>query len=557
MAQGDAFKIGVHVPLANSKFEYVDQYLTFKNTEATPGSQVIDTATPAGAVQDPRASPYVLAVGNSVVLGPSTHADNPGAVETVTITAIDATSFTAVTVYKYMLTDKITVRTIPVGWTGEATQVSGKKFEVVDNKMLGVSGNLDTGKAVKISRDALTELSPSNCNWLAKADPDTVYGSVEICTLRPNTEVDASKAAMLIDLSAISSATTYKLRLYFTAGLSGTLAIYRIKQAAVPTQETWNSYKTGSAWDAAGCSTSDTDYYADAVYSGSITAGWNELTLDATLMNEIVGGAPTKPNYGLIISHTNATGPGFYWNSVDYAPTLKIYGSDTTHAFFRTTNIGTVLNSNGNHRLAAFVKNTGTYGQCALRLNERNAANADLSTHTSPLTAACADFTEFTATLSPDATTSKVILSCMILSATAAATTFTVGNIILTHAKGTDDTAAGVYTFDDIPIKGSLDYGYYSGRRKISLANNTNAFSDASGGRVRWWISCAFTYVPQGLYDNLLTLLGQLQGRAQLALFTGITDLPPVIVGELTISALRKASSNLDTRVFNINFEGC
>jgi len=137
------------------------------------------------------------------------------------------------------------------------------------------------------------------------------------------------------------------------------------------------------------------------------------------------------------------------------------------------------------------------------------------------------------------------------------ATTLTVGNICITHAKNTDDTANGIYTLDDIADGKSLDYGYYDGRKKISLVNNTVTFADPSAGWARWWITCAFKHAAQATYDNLLTLLGQQLGGVKLALFPSITDLPPLIIGNLTIRDLKKADVDLAYRAFVFSFEGC
>ena len=551
MAQGDPFKIGIHIPLANSKFEYVDQVIYIKTAIASPGSSVtIDTASDKiGTVLDARTSPFVVAVGNELVLGPSNHADNPGAIETVTVLTIGSTSFTADVINKYAAGDQITARTVPVGWTPEATVVAGKKFEVVANKLLGVSGDLDTGKATRITRNDLitAALTPDTHYNLRSAYPDTVYNRMSY--IYAEMGVNLWNQIVHFNMSAYAGKTIISGNLVIAGNSSAAMYVGYLKRnwTVSGNSPSHNNYADATAWQAAGgLGTND---IGSAGYTISHPSPITVSLSAAVLQNML-----DVNNYGFLIYTDGNT----YFNISSITLNLVIAEtSDSNHLFSRTTNVNTVLPANGAHRYAMWVKNSGTYDQCKHQIAELTAGGAGVTTHEVAHAAAYSDFTELSGTFTPNASTSKIQLLNLIEHAITAVTTLTVGNIILTHAKGTDDTADGVYTFDDIPIAKSQDYGYYSGRKKISLVNNTVGFSDASDGRVRWWYTASFTWASQSLYDNLLTLLGQIAHDQKLVLFPSLINLPPVIIGELTVTPFKKASTNLSYDWFTLNFEGC
>ena len=152
---GSLWQYGVNIPLINQKFAEYDQKAFFLNDEEVPTSTAdIETADEDGAALDVRADPYNVSGGNVVILGPSTHADNLTAIEEMTVSTTDATSILGSVHYKYMATDPITIRTIPRGWTAEATAVTDKVYSRVDGVGYGDGGlTLGTGYGCKIFRD--------------------------------------------------------------------------------------------------------------------------------------------------------------------------------------------------------------------------------------------------------------------------------------------------------------------------------------------------------------------------------------------------------------------
>ena len=85
-----------------------------------------------------------------------------------------------------------------------------------------------------------------------------------------------------------SSGYIATLRMYVSNGdanyANKTYRVHRVLRVPVETQATWNAWQTGSAWGAAGCSSTTTDYstaaYADCTITGT---GWAEWDISALL----------------------------------------------------------------------------------------------------------------------------------------------------------------------------------------------------------------------------------------------------------------------------------
>jgi len=107
-------------------------------------------------------------------------------------------------------------------------------------------------------------------------------------------------------------------------------SIYHLKKAYVDNQVTWNSYKTGSAWDNPGARTSsdrDTTPCATESMSGSNTAEqiWTFNAYGRAILQSIADGRLT--NFGFIIkSDYNTWGANDKW---DLSSTYVIINYDT------------------------------------------------------------------------------------------------------------------------------------------------------------------------------------------------------------------------------------
>jgi len=154
MAQGDAFQLGVWVPLGNHNFREFDQW-AFLESAATAGAMSFEIVDEDGNAIPNWSSPAVLAEGMTLILGPN----SSGHWETVTIQAVDnvggkTITATSALLYSYSANDRVTIRSIPLDWTPLASSyVASRKYERSDPMPYG-GGALDwnAGYAAKITR---------------------------------------------------------------------------------------------------------------------------------------------------------------------------------------------------------------------------------------------------------------------------------------------------------------------------------------------------------------------------------------------------------------------
>jgi len=144
MAQSDNWKFGVEIPFKNWNFTEFDQKVFF--AAAVTSGSTFDPEDEDGTAVDLQTLQFRLndSVGDLLVLGPSTHANNPGVTETVVISTIaNSTPFAIVTVssiqFDYEEGDDITIRSVPRGWTFETTQLAGKAISRDTASLFGAS----------------------------------------------------------------------------------------------------------------------------------------------------------------------------------------------------------------------------------------------------------------------------------------------------------------------------------------------------------------------------------------------------------------------------------
>ena len=141
------------------------------------------------------------------------------------------------------------------------------------------------------------------------------------------------------------------------------------------------------------------------------------------------------------------------------------------------------------------------------------------------------------------------------------ASTFYVDCVFLEHAHGTDDAADGFYTFTEYPDFGSVSWRRRTGERKQTLLDGTmRGWSIASslGDSIqKYTLRAHFSHVSQTFFDNLMILKEwQMRGRL-LTLHPNIDDLPPVLVGFMSIpdeSEMAKDFWDLGKRSFDLTF---
>lgn len=112
----------------------------------------------------------------------------------------------------------------------------------------------------------------------------------------------------------------------------------------------------------------------------------------------------------------------------------------------------------------------------------------------------------YTASASP---TTATILFEYIESAATSLTVF-IDDVYLEHAADTDDEANGVYTFDDDPDAGSVNFTPIERYETLELANGSRVRFDPTGtgrGIAKYETTAEFTNAPKALYNNLVNLL--------------------------------------------------
>jgi len=115
-----------------------------------------------------------------------------------------------------------------------------------------------------------------------------------------------SRGLMKFDLSSIpSTITSVTLRIYDDGTDLGsntrTLRIYRSKRAWTELGATWNTYDGSNNWTTAGSGDTTNDYdnteVGNVSMPGTEVVGWNDITLDATLVEAMRTGSFTNNGF--------------------------------------------------------------------------------------------------------------------------------------------------------------------------------------------------------------------------------------------------------------------
>ncbi len=124
-------------------------------------------------------------------------------------------------------------------------------------------------------------LNPSGNTFIVNSVPNTNYGNSVELDVGENKNIPNSVRRSLIqfNLSSLAGHTLLSATLRLTLAYAGsdyaannrTLQAYRIRSRDwVTLQATWNIYKTGSSWTAAGCSDTSLDREATAIGSAAL-----------------------------------------------------------------------------------------------------------------------------------------------------------------------------------------------------------------------------------------------------------------------------------------------
>ena len=131
----------------------------------------------------------------------------------------------------------------------------------------------------------------------------------------------------------------------------------------------------------------------------------------------------------------------------------------------------------------------------------------------------------------------------------------------LCHAQRTSGYRAGIFTFDHLPVLGSVQWSWINNVKQIRLANGELREYDPTGGggRVRkHTFRCQFENTSSDFFDNVNTLQHWQEEGNDLVLVTGEQyyggSLPPVLVGRMTTKQVNKKSWALGLRSFSFTF---
>ena len=297
------------------------------------------------------------------------------------------------------------------------------------------------------------------------------------------------------------------------------------------------------------------DYMAaDPMTIRSLPKSWTMVTETQTTGRQVSVeegykfGADNKINFGVgngsKIIRTNAGGGA---------------GADTHKIVSPLTGINSVRTGAYSHiRNGFYYKETGVNGFSKISLKEYSSAGSLLATKSPAVLASASSWTAFSAvwtTAGMAANTSQLAVYVDIQQPSSASTNLWTTLHTIEHAQDTDDESSGYYTFDDIADKGSFDYGYILAGAKISLVNGTTTYGQPQSNTVRWFITCFFGQASDALYQNLMVMNEHQRHGNDLVLRTGIEDIPPVLIGRQTVTALKKHRADLTYRNVQYAFE--
>lgn len=126
--------------------------------------------------------------------------------------------------------------------------------------------------------------------------------------------------------------------------------------------------------------------------------------------------------------------------------------------------------------------------------------------------------------------------------------------VVACHAKGTDDAASGIYTFDEFPNLGSVRYDQRNAALHVDLINELQLTHFPGGANPKWVIRADFDSVSQTFWDNLMVLLTWQRKGFPMILKPNITDLPPYLYGTMVLRQARKRIWDLGKRSFQLEF---
>jgi len=157
-----------------------------------------------------------------------------------------------------------------------------------------------------------TVLNPTYDTYLTSINPDTNQDTTTIIASGESNAVSGAvfRALVKFDFSSIPSnavVSSATIELYMVTDKSSntrTKRWFRVKQAWISNQATWNIYATGQGWQTAGCDGANdresTDIGSLSMSDAETEGAWFSWSLTSSKVQEWISGAFTNNGMGLI-----------------------------------------------------------------------------------------------------------------------------------------------------------------------------------------------------------------------------------------------------------------
>jgi len=229
-----------------------------------------------------------------------------------------------------------------------------------------------------------------------------------------------------------------------------------------------------------------------------LAGGW---TLSSNLIADIL------PNY---MTYFDSLGTKFRGFSDNFAQSITYYANG---ADIRQT-LGDVLIPGIVYRLGGFTADldwaTGAGATEILRLQFSDGVDQTNYTISTGADGDRSAWTEFSTTHTVNANPTTATYMLDYAETADKSLTVVFDDVYLEHARDTDDYASGVYTFDDDPDAGSVNFNLITQYQTLELANGGRVRYDATGtgrGIAKYETTAEFTNAPKALYNNLVNML--------------------------------------------------
>jgi len=287
-----------------------------------------------------------------------------------------------------------------------------------------------------------------------------------------------------------------------------------------------------------GVSPSTTYRYSDddsIMGVGSVFVGeWghgdsNAADLSGNLTNSI--GVGVDDDYALYITKTASTGNLYIYTVWQTGEARQPYYEYNTYYFW-----------------SFYAKASALSGTIQMNNSNLNASAIKTISQT-------ANFTEYADVKLSSTTTIKSPNIYLYMTSASTCTDLAIDHFTCCHAKGSTDSASGIYTFAELADLGSIRWKRLDKSLYTKFGRNSLIGNRSSGDNPKYSVSARFTNVSQAFVDELRNFMNWQDAGNLLCLKTSLNTLPPYLVGRMSIGSTTKKLWDLSTGSFNLIFE--